>query len=147
MDDSGDLAFELGFDGDDEAIAADGDEVLGGGLSAALFAEVAGGASEGLFDGAVLPLHGAADAAKLRGGVVVEGAVGFDLAAEKAEERGRFVVEQRGRERGDAGPLVAGGVGRRDEQVAPCGDAFDDLEQVGDLDSFEGSAVDAGFVE
>ncbi len=61
VDDAGDFAFELGFDGDDEAVAADGDEIV---LSAAAFAEAAQGFAEALFDGAVLALHGAADAAE-----------------------------------------------------------------------------------
>ena len=78
MDDAGDLALELGFDGDDEALAADGDEIV---LGAAAFAEAAERFAEALFDGAVLAFHGAADAAELGGGIVVEGAVGFDFAA------------------------------------------------------------------
>ncbi len=108
VDDAGDAALELGFDGDDEAVAADGDEVV---LGAAAFAEAAEGFAEALFDGAVLALHGAADAAELGGGVVVEAAVGFDFAAQQAEERGEVVVEQRGGECGDAGPVVACAVG------------------------------------
>ncbi len=86
VDDAGDLAFELSFDGDDEAVAADGDEVV---LGAAPFAEAAQGLAEALFDGAVLAFHGAANAAEFGGGVVVEAAVGFDLAAQIDGEAGR----------------------------------------------------------
>ena len=78
MDDAGNAALELGFDGDDEALATDGDEVV---LRAAAFAEAAERFAEALFDGAMLSFHGATDAAEFGGGVVVEGAVGFDLAA------------------------------------------------------------------
>ena len=85
MDDAGDLAFELGFDGDDEAVAADGDELV---LSAAVGGEGSEGLAEAVFDGAMLALHGAADAAEFGGGVVAEGAVGLDFAAEEAEEGG-----------------------------------------------------------
>ena len=144
VDDAGDLAFELGFDRDDEAVAADGDEVF---LGAAAFAQAAQGFAEALFDGAVLAFHRAADAAEFGGGVVVEAAVGFDLAAQKAEEWSEVVVEERRGEVGDAGPLVAGAVGRRVDEVAPCGDAFDDGEEVADLGGFEGGTVDAGLVE
>ena len=91
MNDAGNLAFELGFDGDDEAVAADGDEIF---LRAAAFAQAAQGFAKALFDGAVLAFHGAADAAKLGGGVVVEAAVGLDLAAQQAEEWGKVVVEE-----------------------------------------------------
>jgi len=103
VDDAGDLAFELGFDGDDEAVASYGDEAV---LGAAAFAEAAERFAEALFDGAVLAFHGAADAAKFGGGVVGEAAVGFDFAAQLAEEWGEVVVEERGGERGDAGPLI-----------------------------------------
>lgn len=144
MDDSGDLAFELSFDGDDEAVAADGDEFV---LGAAAVGEGAKRLAEAVLDGAVLALHGAADAAEFGGGVVVEAAVGFDLSAQHAEERGEVVVEQRGGELSDAGPGVAGGVGRGFEQVAPCGYALDDVDEVADLGGFQGGTVDAGFVE
>ena len=79
MDDAGDLAFELGFDGDDEAVAANGDEVI---LGAAAFGEAAERFAEALFDGAVLALHGATDTAEFVGSVIVEGSVWFDLAAQ-----------------------------------------------------------------
>ncbi len=86
MDDAGDLALELRFDGDDEAVATDSDEVV---LGAAAFAEVAKGFAQALFDGAMLALHCAADAAKLVRGIVIEGAVGVDLATEETEDRAR----------------------------------------------------------
>ncbi len=57
------------------------------------------------------------------------------------------MVEERRGEFGDAGPLVAGGVGRWVEEVAPGGDALDDGEEVADLGGFECGAFDAGFVE
>jgi len=78
MNDAGNLAFELGFDGDDEAVATDGDEVF---LRTPTFAKALQGLAEAGFDGAVLAFHGAANASKLRGGVVAQAAVGFDLAA------------------------------------------------------------------
>ena len=72
VDDAGNLAFELGFDGDDEALAAYGDDVVGVGAGGAFFAEGAGGAAEAGLDGAVLGFHGAADAAEFGAGVVGE---------------------------------------------------------------------------
>ena len=67
------------------------------------------GSAQALFDGAVLPLHGAADAPKLGRGVVVEAAVGLDLAAQQAQQRGEVVVQQRRGELGDARPFISGG--------------------------------------
>lgn len=149
MDDAGDLAFELGLDGDDEALAADGDEVFGGGLGAAFFAERACGTAERGFDGSVLVLHGAADAAEFGTGVVGEGAIGFDFAAEGAEERGEVVGKEVLREgedgwaKGDRCLAVAGFAG--EEEVAPGGDALGYFEECEDFEGFEGGAADAGF--
>ena len=78
MDDTGDLAFELGFDRNDEAVATDSDEVF---LRAAAFAEALQRSAETGFNRTMLALHGAANAAQLGGGVVVETAIGLDLAA------------------------------------------------------------------
>ena len=77
MDDAGDAALEFAADRDDEAIAADGDEVF---LRGALAGELAQCGAEGFFDGALLALLLAADAVELRGGVVGKGAVGLDFA-------------------------------------------------------------------
>jgi len=157
VDDAGHLAFELDFYRDDEAVAADGDEVF---LAGAAFAEAAEGSAEAVFDGAMLALHGAADAAKFGGGVVVEAAVGFDLAAEETQKRGEVVIEERGGEVGDAvfggGVCGAGGdpgPGIRctwscgEKEVAPGGYALDYGEEVADAGGFEGGAFDAGVVE
>jgi len=51
------------------------------------------------------------------------------------------------REFGDAGPVVTSGVGRGIKEIAPGSYVFDDVEQVEDLEGFEGGAVDAGFFE
>ena len=140
----GTLAFELSFDGDDEAVAANGDEVV---LGAAAFAEAAQGLAKALFDGAVLALHGAANAAEFGGGVVVEAAVGFDLPAQidvgAGRGRDRGVVMKVRRCRAIRSACCWGRV----DEVAPCGDAFDDGEEVADLGGFQGGAVDAGLIE
>ena len=145
VDDAGDVALELGFDGDDEAVAANGDEVV---LGAAAFAEAAEGFAEALFDGAVLAFHGAADAAEFGGGVVVEAAVGFDLAAEQAEERGEVVVGGAGGERGDAGPVVAGAARVAGSmRLRHAATRSTTVRRSRISVAFEGGAVDAGFVE
>ena len=72
VDDAGNFAFELGFDGNDETLAAHGDDVVGVGAGGAFFAEGAGSAAETGLDGAMLGFHGAADAAEFRAGVVGE---------------------------------------------------------------------------
>ena len=74
----------------------------------------ASGAAEAGFDGAVLAFHGAADAAELGAGVVGEGAVGLDLAAQGAEERGEVVGERGAAER-------AAMAGQRLRERAPGG--------------------------
>ena len=51
------------------------------------------------------------------------------------------------REFGNAGPVVTSGVGRGIEEIAPGSYVFDDVEQVKDLEGFEGGAVDARFFE
>src|ERR1700719_2341136 len=69
VDDAGNLAFELRFDRDDEAVAADGDEVF---LGAAAFAQAAQGFAQALFDGTVLAFDRSADTAELGRRVVVK---------------------------------------------------------------------------
>ncbi len=62
VDDAGDAALELAADGNDEAIAANGDEVF---LRGAFDGELAQGGAQGFFDGALLALLLAADAVEL----------------------------------------------------------------------------------
>jgi hypothetical protein len=77
VDYAGDAALELGADGNDEAVAADGDEVL---LGCAIAGKLAQGGSERLFNLALLALLLATDAVEFRRRVVGEGAVGLDGA-------------------------------------------------------------------
>ena len=77
VDDSGDAALEFRADGDDEAVASDGDEVF---LGCAVGGELAQGGTEGFFNLALLALLVAADAVKFGRRVVGEGAVGLDGA-------------------------------------------------------------------
>src|SRR5580658_8970606 len=78
VDDAGNPAFELGFDRDDKALAADGNDVF---LGRAVLAKRANGSAQAGFDGAMLGFHGAADAVEFGAGVVGQAAVGFDFAA------------------------------------------------------------------
>jgi hypothetical protein len=91
VNDSGNLAFKLGFDGDDEAVAADGDEVF---LGTAAFAQAAQRFAQALFNRTVLAFYRSADTAKLRRCVVVEAAVGFDLATKKTQEGSKIMIEE-----------------------------------------------------
>jgi hypothetical protein len=144
VNDAGNLPFELGFDGYDEAVTPNCDEVI---LGAAAFGEAAERFAEAFFDSAMLALHRAADTAELVRGVVVEGAVRFDFATKETEDRSQVVVEQWGRELGDAGPVVTGRVRRRAEEIAPGGDVFDDIQEMENLQSLKCGAIDAGFVK
>ncbi len=141
VDDAGHLAFELGFDRDDESVAADGDEIF---LGAAAFAQAAQRFAQALFDCTVLAFHRPADAAELGRCVVVEAAIGFDFATKKTQERRKVVIKKWGGEIQDARPLIAGAVGRRVDEVAPRSDALDNGEEVADLGGFEGGSIDAG---
>jgi hypothetical protein len=144
VDDAGDFAFELGFDGDDKAIAANGDEVI---LSAAAFRERAERFAEALFNGAMLAFHCAANAAKFVRGVVVERAIGFDFAAEKAQEGGEIVMQEWRGEFGDARPVVSGGAGGWIQEIAPGGYLFDYVEKMEDFEGFQSRAFNASFFE
>ena len=77
MNHAGDAALELRADGNDEAVAADGDEVF---LGCAFLGELAEGGAEAFFDDALLALLLAADAAQFGRSVVGQRAVGLDGA-------------------------------------------------------------------
>src|SRR5579883_2750172 len=139
--DAGDAAFQLDLDGDDEALAADGDQLV---LHGAAFGETAEVATQRLLDEAFLLFDVAADAGELGRGLVVEGAVGLDLIAEGAEDIGE--VLDGGGESRNGGPRFHGG-GRAEHDLAPLGGAVDDEKDVADLGGFKRSAGDAGLVE
>ena len=142
MNDAGDAALELRADGDDEAVAANGDEVFLGG---AVGGELAEGGAEGLFDDALLTLLVAADAVKLGRGVVGEGAVGLDGALDGFGQ-GAETGGERGRALGEAGELAGEAGGGRLEQGLPGGDVVGEAGDGLELGGFEGCAGDAGFV-
>ncbi len=72
-----DAPLQLGADGNDEAVAANGDEVF---LRSAVAGKLAQGGAKAFFNEALLALLIATDAAEFGGGVVGEGAFGLDLA-------------------------------------------------------------------
>src|SRR5206468_6933868 len=73
--DARDFALELGAYGDDETVAADGDDSV---LCAAFSTQSVHSPAQTLFYRAVLLLHGAANAAQLGRGIIGERAVGLD---------------------------------------------------------------------
>ena len=77
VDDARDAALQLRADGDDEALAADGDEVF---LGRAFLGELAQRGAQAFFDDALLALLVASDAAQLGRGVVGQGAIGLNGA-------------------------------------------------------------------
>jgi hypothetical protein len=77
VDYTADTALELAANGDDEAVAADGDQFF---LRGPVAGELAEGGAEGFLDDALLALLIAADAVEFGRGVVGEGAVGLDGA-------------------------------------------------------------------
>ena len=72
-----DAPLQLGADGNDEAVAANGDEVF---LGCAVLGELAQGGAQAFFDEPLLALLLAADAAQLGRGVVGQRAVGLNGA-------------------------------------------------------------------
>jgi hypothetical protein len=95
----------------------------------------------------MLTLHGTPNAAEFRGGIVVEAAIGFDLAAQEPEERTKVMVEEWGRKLLNTGPLVGYAAGGWVEEAAPCSDTLNDSEEIANLRGFKSSSVDAGLVE
>ena len=77
VNDAADTALEFAADGDDEAVAANGDEVF---LRGAFGGELAERGAKGFFDWALLALLITANAVELGRGVVGEGAIGLDFA-------------------------------------------------------------------
>ncbi len=102
VDDALNTALLLGFDGDDETVATDGDQLV---LKRIALREAAEIAAKRVLDAAALLFNFAPDAAESRRGVVVEGAVGRELVGEVAQER-REVFDGGG-EFFDGGPRLA----------------------------------------
>ena len=124
--DAADFALELGLDGDDEALAAHGDEVA---LRFPAFAELCERLAEAFLDDAVLAGEGAADACEFGGGVVGERTVGLDLAAKRAQQVAEVVLDQRSRECLDCRPVVLEVAGRLGDELTPGIDALGVGEQ------------------
>ena len=142
VDDALDAALLFDFDRNDEALAADGDELVLDGAAFGQFAEVA---AERFLDLAFLFFDFAANAAEFGGSTIVEGAVGQDLVAEGAEESGEIL--KGGGEGGNGGPIGAHGGGRLTDDFAPLGSAVGNEDNVADLGGFEGGTGNAGFLD
>ena len=99
VDDALDAALLLGFDGDDEAVATDGDQLVLQGVALGEAAEIA---AQRVLDGAALLFDFAADGGQGGRGVVVESSVGRELVGEVAQERGE--IFDGGAELLDGGP-------------------------------------------
>ncbi len=87
-----DAALELCLHRDDEALAANRDEVF---LRRALAGEAAQRLAQAALDGALLPLDLAADAAQIGRGIVIQGAVRVDARPQRAQQRRKLVAAQR----------------------------------------------------
>ena len=106
-----DAALELAAHGDDEAVAANGDDVF---LRGAFGGKLAQGGAERLLDDAALAVLVAADAAQFGRGVVGERAVGLDLALDGFGQRTQAAGEIRRKARSSPGsrPATRGGGSR-----------------------------------
>ena len=141
VDDAGDAALELAAHRDDEAVAADGDEVF---LRGAFAGELAERGAEGIFDDALLAFLLAADAAEFGRGVVGKGAVGEDLALDVFRERAQADGQGRG-ELGEAGELAGEAGGRLAEERLPGGDIVGEAGDGLEFGGFECGFGNLGF--
>jgi hypothetical protein len=89
----------------------------------------------------------AADAGELGRGVVAQATVGLDLAAERAQQVGEVVRQQRRGEREQRRPLRADTFGREQDGLPPGLDALGMLDDGAQLQGFERGAFYAGAVE
>ncbi len=117
MKDAGEAAFLLDFDGDDEAVAADGDELV---LGVAFFRETAERGAEGILDEAVLSKLFAANAGEFGAGVVVECAVGEEFVLDGFGEGEQGAGERLG-EFTQVGNACGQSGGRGVDGLAPVG--------------------------
>jgi hypothetical protein len=117
VDDAGDAALELGADGDDEAVAADGDEVF---LGCAVGGELAQGGAEGFFNDALLALLLAADAVQFGEASSASEPSGWMVRSMDSASGRRLCGERRRRARRGRGACrrgapgaIAAGIARR----------------------------------
>src|SRR5208337_4377750 len=118
-------AFLLDFDRDHKTLAANGNEFI---LHGAAFGEFSQVAAQRFLDLALLLLDLTANAAELGRRSIVEGAVGQDLVAERAQEGGK-ILNASG-QRGHGGPLGAHRGGRLTDDFAPLGSAVGNEDNV-----------------
>ncbi len=139
VDDAGDAALELAADGDDEAVAADGDEVFLGGAVAGKLAQCG---AKGFFDDALLALLLAADAAEFGRGIVGQRAVGLNRALDGFGERLERRAGERDGELREAGELAGKARGRLSQQCLPGSDVVGEAGDGLEFGGFEGCAGD-----
>ena len=139
VDDALDPALLLGFDGDDEAVATDGDQLI---LEGVAFGEAAEIAAQRILDGAALLFNLAADGGQGGRGIVVESSVGRELVGEVMQERSEIL--DGGAELLDGGPGLLHGLRGMDGGFAPLGGAIDDEDGVAEFGGFESGSGDAG---
>ena len=136
--------LELSLDRNDEALAADGDELI---LRTASFGEGPKRLSQALLDRAMLPLHCPPNPPKLRAGIVREASIRLDLPPEPAKKTRKIVPKQRRGERGDSRPTPLRLARTIVEQVAPSCDALDNFQKISNLERLKRRTVDARFLE
>ena len=131
-------ALLLDLDGNDEALAANGDEFV---LHGAAFGEAAEVSAQRFLDRAALFFDLAADASQFGRGPVFERAIGLDLVAERTQELAE-VGDPCG-ESAHRNPFRAHSGGRVRDDFAPFGGAIDDQDHVADLGGLQSGAGDA----
>src|SRR6266853_4085325 len=128
----------LGFYGDDEALTADGDQLV---LDGAAFGEPAQVAAQRFLYDALLLFHLAADARELSGGAVVKRAIRLDLVAEVAQQQGEVGnLLSQGQH---AAPVFLDGFRRMERDLAPLGGFVDEQHEVANLGDLQRGAGNA----
>src|SRR6266702_3564826 len=138
VNDTLDAALLLGFDGDDETVATDGDQFV---LQSIAFGEAAKIATKRVLNATALPLDIATYAAEGGRGVVVEGSVGRELVGEIAQERSEIL--DCGREFFDCRPGPSKSLRWMGDSFTPFGGAVDDEDGVAKLGGFERGSLNA----
>ncbi len=134
VDDAIHFALLAGDDGNDEAVVANGDEVLAQGAVAAMGAEER---FERGADGFLSLLDFAAKAAESHAGVVGQRSIGENLAGHRPNERAK--IRQFGSGAGETGEAACGGK----NDAAQLGGLFQEMKEGAELKAVEDGAFDA----
>ena len=139
VDNTMDATFLLGLDGNDEAVASDGDQLV---LQRVAFREAAQIAAQRVLDGAALLFDLPANGGQGGRGVVIESSVRREFVGEIAKQR-REILDGCA-ELLDGGPGLTHCLRRMRGGFAPLGSAVNEEDDVAKLGGLQRGSADAG---